>query len=154
MGPSQASFWEPFGLQYASKTAPRAPRTRPTEPKRPPRPPQERPRSLPGRPKRPPRPLQEDLRWPSGSRRPLGSYLGPILLYFRFMWMPKQAAHKPADDCSRGSYKTPSNTRTLPRTGQKTMTRSTERRQQLPTESQSQATKRGGGGRSPQGVLQ
>ena len=120
MGPSRASYWEPFGPQYASKTASRAPKTRPTAPKRPPRPLQERPRGLPGRPKRPPRPLQEALRMPRSSGTPLGSYLGPMLPP---CWSPfarkYHPPHKPVGNCSRGIYKTPSNTGTWRRTGQK-----------------------------------
>ena len=113
-------LWEPFGPQDASKTGSRAPKTRPRAlqeasktgpraPKRPPRPPQEASKTAPGG-------LEVAKRLQEASGELFGIHftciLGPIL-------MPKQSPHKPADNCSCGSYKTPSNTRTLPRTGQK-----------------------------------
>ena len=120
MGPSRAPFWEPFGPQDASKTGSRAPKTRPRAlqeasktgpraPKRPPRPPQEASKTAPGG-------LEVAKRLQEASGELFGTHftciLGPIL-------MPKQSPHKPADNCSRGSYKTPPDTRTLPRTNQK-----------------------------------
>ena len=86
LGLDFGTSWASSGSLLALKMPPRPAQERPRHAqersKRPPRPAQERPRGLPGRPKRPPRPLQEDLRLPRGSRRPLGSYLGSILLVF------------------------------------------------------------------------
>ena len=117
---SPRSILGAFGPQDASKTGSRAPKTRPRAlqeasktgpkaPKRPPRPPQEASKTAPGG-------LEVAKRLQEASGELFGIHftciLGPIL-------MPKQSPHKPADNCSCGSYKTPSNTRTLPRTGLK-----------------------------------
>ena len=98
LGPSRAQFWEPFGPQDASKTAPRAPKIRPRAPKRLPSPLQDRPRGVPDCPKRPPRLLQEAFRRPRSSKRRLESHLGPILNPF---WTNFDAKTIPPQACGQ-----------------------------------------------------
>ena len=118
-GPPGASSGSLLALKMPPRPAQERPRHAQERSKMPPRPAQERPRGLPGRPKRPPRRLQEALRMPRRSRRPPGAIWDPFCFHFGHHLDAKTIPHRPADNCLRASYKTPPDTRTLPRTNQK-----------------------------------
>ena len=104
--PSRCLQDRPESAQDTPKSAPRCLQDRP---KRPPRPPQEASKTSPGG-------LEDAKTLQEASGEPFGTHFASML---GTIWTQKPSPHRPADNCSRGSYKTPPDTRTLPRTNQK-----------------------------------